>query len=97
MIQPASKGPFVQVKASIVDAEYVTRATFYGGPNGAADAHANARYFAHAANVLPGCVEAMEMAVLILMRVVADQSDNAQASRALKNVKAAIDAARGGR
>lgn len=92
MIQPASKGPFVQVKASIVDAEYVTRATFYGGPNGAADAHANARYFAHAANVLPKLIEALGHAE----RGIWALTFGAQ-SELHEMVQAALDAARGER
>ena len=97
MIKPASKGPFVASGYDVSDATGEPVTSFCGEGTTDYDDCANARYFAHAANVLPGCVEAMEMAVLILMRVVADQSDNAQASRALTNVKSAITAARGER
>jgi len=57
-LQPASKGPFVVKGYDVYDADGNGIVSFCGECT-KEDDRANARYFAHAANVLPGCVEAM--------------------------------------
>lgn len=104
-LQPASKGPFVVYGATIEDkAGRIARFLSYDGLGD--DAKANARYFAHAANVLPGCVEAMERFDKAVDAMEAfhkqdswnrDEEDKliADCDAARSALKSALDAARG--
>lgn len=91
MIQPASKGPFVADGRYIVntDGRYITE--FDDPGNSVSEDEMNARYFAHAANMLQGCVEAMAEAYADIGSVLTDKKMHA----ALAKLKAALDAARG--
>lgn len=89
MIQPASNGPFV-VNGAVIDDKTGRIARFLSYDGLGDDARANAAYFAHAANVLPGCVEAMAEAYADIGSVLSDKKMHA----ALAKLKSALDAAR---
>lgn len=95
MIQPASNthAPFEAATINIKDRHGDIVCRFLVYEEDGSDAYANARYFAHAANVLPGCVEAMAEAYADIGSVLTDKKMHA----ALAKLKAALDAARGER
>jgi len=108
MIQPASKGPFKYTQFGTIHDDEGRIATFDSYDGTGDDCRANARYFAHAANVLPKCVEAMARFASAFDEIEAYNKSNsfdlelndklcAECDAARSTLKAALDAARGER
>lgn len=94
MIQPASKGPFVANGYYVHDATGRRVTSFCGDGTTDDDDIANARYFAHAANVLPKLERALSAACKFVEQATEGEPtmNTENASKALALVYAALAA-----